>query len=144
MSPRVRLLSSDFDSTCDWLYDELLAHLVDVLGDFLANYLGNGTSSQRRIEPRKEGAHAIRVFADDDAYVIAAGLRLARPSEVDVHIAPSTATNLPPSTQIALGNEGRFVLASLALSPVLAGAESWAVAVTRAVLDSGDSNTYES
>lgn len=138
VSPRVRLLSSDFDSTCDWLYDELLGHLVDALGGFLADYLGNGTSSHGRLEPRREGAHATRVFADDDAYVIAVGLRLARPSEVDVHIAPSTGTNLPPSTQIALSNEGRFVLASLALSPVLADAESWVVAATRAVLDSGD------
>jgi len=138
VSPRVRLLSSDFDSTCNWLYSELLGHLVDVLGGLVVDYLGKETLSRGRLEPRREGAHATRVFADDDTYVIAAGSRVARPSEVDVHIAPTTETNLPPSTQIALSNEGRFVLASLALSPALAGAESWAATAVRGVLDSGD------
>ncbi len=138
VSPRVRLLSSDFESTCDWLYDELLGHLVDVLGSLVVNCLRKDSESRSRLEPRREGAHATRVFTDDGTFVIAVAPRLARPSEVDVHIAPPDDAGLPPSTQISLSNEGRFVLASLALSPELAGAESWVATAIRGVLDSGD------
>lgn len=138
VSPGLRLLSSDFDSTCDWLYDELMGHLVDVLGSLIVNCFREASGSQSRLEPRREGANATRVLTDDGTLVIAVAPRLSRPSEVDVQIAPPDEAGLPPNTQIPLSNDGRFVLASLALSPELASAEPWVATAIRGVLDSGD------
>jgi len=138
VSPRLRLLSTEVESTCDWLYGELLGYLVDVLGSLLVDFFRKGGSAPARLETRREGSHATRVLVDDTAYVIAVGTRPTRPYEVDVYISTSGDADLPPNMQLALGHEGRFVLASLALSPALHGAEPWAASAVRAVLDSGD------
>jgi hypothetical protein len=140
VSPRVQLLSSHVEGTCDWLYGELLNHLVDVLSESLSAFLTHNENGKHSftLEPRRTGAHAARVLSDSATFVVAAGTRIERPYEIELSITTDQQSALTATSQLLLSTEGRFVVASMALTSEVAPFEPWAEAVTRAILDSGD------
>jgi hypothetical protein len=138
VSPRLRLLSSQVESTCDWLYEELIGYLVDALAEQVIEYLSSTELGPAHLEPRRDGAHATRIVCHQASFIVSAGTRPARPYEVEVALSDTADARLTSAQQLVLSNEGRLVLVSFAVAPALTPIESIIAEKIRAILDAGD------